>query len=280
MGGDFMHARLLLPGLAAIFSALGVLPFRRAPRWQAAGQAVAFGALFAWVVVCATSLRVARENEFGIGDERGWFARESGVPNPVDVEDYQNFVFYTEMLEPKRDIARGCPHGELDLQASSRVPCDRYLVLLQPLADGAKMVPLREGAVPPEVVAVKVVGPLGIPAAVLGLRIHVVDAFGLADPIGARVQLNGRGRPGHEKVLPDVWRAARYAVLSSTRDPEVQALSEVLACPPLDALIRAVSAPMSPGRFWENIKLSFAFHRLRLATDSRQAREQLCVRSL
>lgn len=267
VGGDFMHARLLLPGIAAVFGSVAVVPFKARLSPTAIAQGALAVALYAWAGLCAAQFRVAHENEFGIGDERGWFSRQSGVANPIQIEDYRNFLFYTEAETRRRELENGCAGAS----------CEPSVLLDRGLADGRKRLPLREGATPSGVRGVVVVGPLGIPGAVLGLDLHVVDAFGLADPIGARLRLGHRGRPGHEKHLPDAWMAARFAAPTSLHDASARKALEALACEPLPSLLQAVREPMSARRFFENVALAVRLRNTRLSGDPAQAQRELCA---
>lgn len=279
VGGDFMHARLLLPGLATIFSAAALLPVRLALTAQSALRGAAFVALGAWAVFCIANLRVDPENEFGIGDERGWFARMAQLPNPIHVDDYAKFDFHASSVALKNEVARGCPHGVADLADDSTVACQR-LALIGPysdrLADGKRVLPLASDAAPAPVVAVAIHGPLGIPAAVLGLRISLVDIHGLAEPLAARLLLEERGRPGHEKWYSAPWFAARYATPGATSDPREPDARAVLPCGQVAQLTRAIRGPMSAARFLENLGLSFQLHHLRIPADALRARRELC----
>jgi len=279
VGGDFMHARMLLPGLAAIFSSAALLPVRLHVSFQSALRAASFVTLAGWAVFCIEGLRVDPDNQFGIGDERGWFARMAQLPNPTHVEDYAKFDFYSGSLDLKRTLAQQCPNGMPDLEDGARATCQRLAVLgpySDRLTDGKRLLPLAEHAAPPSVVAVVVHGPLGIPAAVLGLRVNLVDLHGLAEPIAAHMVLEGRGRPGHEKWFSAPWFAARYATPGATSDAREPAARAALACGDVAVLTRAIREPMSVSRFMQNLRLAFRLHHLRIPADPARARRELC----
>jgi arabinofuranosyltransferase len=144
------------------------------------------------------------------------------------------------------------------------------------LSDGKRVLPLAASAAPANVVAVIVHGPLGIPAAVLGLRINLVDLHGLAEPIAAHMLLEGRGRPGHEKWFSAPWFAARYASAGATSDPREPAARAALPCGDVAVLTRAIREPMSLARFFTNLKLAFTLHHLRIPADPARAQRDLC----
>jgi len=78
VGGDFMHGRMLLPGLFAFFSAapLVALDASSRARWATGG---ACAIVVAWCATCALRLRVSDENEFEISSHcSGRSPRPSG----------------------------------------------------------------------------------------------------------------------------------------------------------------------------------------------------------
>lgn len=279
VGGDFMHARMLLPGLAAICSSAALLPIRLQTSAQTWLRGASFLVLAGWAVFCIARLRVSPDNEFGIGDERGWFARMAQVDNPIHVEDYAKFDFYSGSLELKKQIAQQCPDGLADLEDGATASCARVAMLgpySDRLSDGLRVLPLAESAAPAKVLAVIVHGPLGIPAAVLGLRVNLVDLHGLAEPIAAHMLLEGRGRPGHEKWFSAPWFAARYAREGATNDAREPDARAALPCGKVAVLTRAIREPMSATRFFTNLRLAFTLHHLRIPADPARARRELC----
>jgi arabinofuranosyltransferase len=118
--------------------------------------------------------------------------------------------------------------------------------------------------------------PLGIASAVLGLRVNVVDAYGLADPVGSRLRLDQRSRPGHEKSWNTYWLSAKYAQKGSTNDPRVQHARRALGCGELAELQRATTDPLDWNRFWENFRSAYSFNGLRVPASTREAAERFC----
>jgi arabinofuranosyltransferase len=114
VGGDFMHGRLLLPSL---FGAL--LPFAAvAPRdWRVYALPVA--AVLVWSVVVGVSTKpppgfvTVKPGEFQftspIVDERRWYAGVAQVEHPVEVEDYERFVWARHGKELRARAERGEP---------------------------------------------------------------------------------------------------------------------------------------------------------------------------
>jgi len=289
LGGDFMHGRMLLPGLFAIFAAGGVLrihvptsvggPGLRS--WTAPGLVTLLGfAMLTWALVCASSLRpVMFAND--ILDERRWWSETAGEPHPTHLEHYTKHKFYQGPMVIKDMIAKGCPAGLASLGDDIGDYCKR-VAWLDPL-DGRLsdhpediLLPLNTDVAAPHVVAVYAFRPLGISGRAMGLRINLTDSFGLADPLAARSELITRGRPGHEKVFSTVWFAAKYAAAGSTNDPRVATAKRALACGPLRKLHQATHEPLSIERFFKNLTLAFELHSLRVPSDPDEAVRRFC----
>ena len=273
LGGDFMHARLLLPGLFAFFASVPLVTVAvRATafeRIQLASCAVAYG----WCLVCATQLRPSDQNDGDIGDERGWHARQAKVFNPTRIEDFVAFPFYRYAMELKQRLQQRCPEPAGD--------CTR--VLITERRDGelddheaVATLPLAPAATPDHVIGVAASRPLGITSAVLGPQVSLVDFYGLADAVGARQRLQDRGRPGHEKRWNTYWVAAKYAAKGSTSDGRVGNARRALDCGLVAELRRAITEPLGWDRFWENVRSAYSFHRLRVPASTREAKQELC----
>jgi arabinofuranosyltransferase len=274
LGGDFMHARLLLPGVFAFFSALPLVSVERRAGWRERWLELAGCALaYAWCLVCATQLRPSATNDGDIGDERGWHARLAGASHPTRIEHYAGFPFHRYATELKQRLDASCP--------AATGTCRR--VLITERRDGelededpVAVLPLAPGATPDGVLGVVASRPLGITSAVLGLQVSLVDFYGLADALGARQTLTDRGRPGHEKGWNTYWVAATYAAKGSTTDGRVHNARSALGCGALAELRRATTEPLSWGRFWQNVLRAPSFHRLRVPASTWQAKWQFC----
>jgi arabinofuranosyltransferase len=281
VGGDFMHGRMLLPGLFAIFTSVGSVRARFEAR-QGALAALAFVAMLAWGVACARGLRPEYYVD-GILDERRWWTDNAGEANPTSADQYAKHKFYSMSMEVKTQIAAGCPAGLASLDANSRDRCQRVAWLLDDSPGGGlvdhashELLALEPGAAAPHVVGVYAFRPLGVAGRMMGLRINIVDAYGLADPIASRSELPTRGRPGHEKELPTVWFAAKYAAAGSTSDARVAMARRALSCGLLRELRSATRSTLTLERFVANIPLAFKLHRLRIPADPELAIRQFC----
>jgi hypothetical protein len=110
----------------------------------------------------------------------------------------------------------------------------------------------------------------------MGLRINLVDSFGLADPLGARAELGDRGRPGHEKALGTIWFAAKYVAKGVTQDPRVEVAKRALECGLLKELHHATHDPLTLSRFFRNVLVSYRLHQVRVPIDPNVAVERFC----
>src|SRR6185503_17297571 len=179
IGGDFMHARMLLPALLMI-----LLPVMAVPASRRAAVPVAI--LAAWALVCAIGLRVpyALISADGISNERLFYADQAAVPNPDSPQEH----------------AAGDP--ETKVVDAALETGDRILVL----PDGVE-VPLR----PDLPVSFALDWPaLGINGVITPLDADAVDPMGLGYPLAAHLEVTEAGRAGHDKWLPDVWIVADY----------------------------------------------------------------------
>jgi arabinofuranosyltransferase len=145
--------------------------------------------------------------------------------------------------------------------------------------DGLAVATRLAPAVPGPVRLVAGLSHVGVLGYVAGADVHIVDRLGLADPIASRLVLSQRGRPGHEKTLPDAWIVARFGNLGIVADAfrAGPAAAAALGCGDLAHLLRAVEDPLTVSRFLENMREAWTFHRLRIPADPTAARDQLCA---
>jgi arabinofuranosyltransferase len=255
VGGDFMHARLLLPALFALvapvslpLSVADLRPARSPLRMAAAGLVAA------WAVVCALALprdgSVPRIADGTIGDERFVWGAEVrldlvwhrwGDPRPGEVR-----VFDVDRL-------------------------------------AAIAVPLRSGA-DPSAASASLAG-MGN-AYAWDLDIYVIEHGSLAHPVGSHLDHLVGDRPGHQKPMPPVWQVAGLVdgaevpdvdgvgLLVSSRD--LAAAERTMACGQLADYLDGIHEPLTPGRFLRNVVDSVANTRLRLSPDPQVAQDQMC----
>jgi arabinofuranosyltransferase len=251
LGGDFMHARLLLPSLFAV-----LLPVAVVVEERRRVRAILALAVAGWAIVCGLWLRVPYVGEIGpdgIADERGYYLK--GGPPRVTLADYDDHAW----------VQRG--------RALRALAEERQRILM--LDDGAVPGPPLDPRVRTDVVAGS--QNVGLAGYAAGPRVHLVDRLGLGDPLAARLALTGRGRPGHERLLDEAWLIARFAA-PSPADPEpVRQARAVLGCGRLADLFRAIESPLSAGRFLRNLQAAWSLDRLLVPADPVEAATALCV---
>ena len=120
LGGDYMHGRLLLPATFAV-----LMPVARVPIWiggtfERTARIALSLAVLPWIVHCVAFLRVGAENEHDIGDERGWYVRESKVSNPIRISDFKEHPFFGMATSAKSHVGDHCPKAGPDCR--SRLP--------------------------------------------------------------------------------------------------------------------------------------------------------------
>jgi arabinofuranosyltransferase len=279
VGGDYMHGRMLLaPAFAALLPVAAIpLPSRDRPRPFAATLVVLACAL-PWVGLCVARLRMGPDNVCEIGEERGWYARSAKVAHPVRVDDYREHSFYQEGLTAMQHALDACPGLAPPAGREPGAGC-RLLHLSEDeqrdVAAASPALPLAP-EVSAEIDAVVSAGAVGIIGMLLPDRVHLVDRFGLADPLIAHRRLESRGRPGHEKTLPAAWTVARFAAPAPHEDAAVAAARHALGCGALGAIERAVAAPLDLGQFVDNVERASELARVRIPADPFEAEEALC----
>jgi arabinofuranosyltransferase len=186
---------------------------------------------------------------------------ESGSRNPVRLSDYA----------PDERFRDGRAARELAVSGA------RVLVpgALGAVA-GAPSFPLAEDVPHPVVVSYENIGIMGVAA---GEEVFIADVHGLADWLGARLDLPLRGRPGHERFLPTGWLLGRFAA-AVPDDPGLDAqrveVRRVLGCGPVAELEAAVTEPLTVGRFFSNILASPRFTFLGIPADPASAAAEMC----
>ncbi len=264
-GGDYIHARLLLPPLFALVAPVAVLPLRRSV------AAVPLVGLAVWAAICAGFLRVgdARlvENTI-IADGRRAAVGGLGVDHPVTAAD------------------QGWPHdGQRAARLRNNPITVNELGLDVVAADG-----LRTPAA-----ALYGVGITGYAA---GVDVHVIDRLGLGNAVVSRFELAEPGFIAHEKPMPSAWLAAVLAAPGEVTDPsqiggtgyanplyestpegfgaDTDAARAALGCGELADLQEAITAPLTPGRLLSNLWHAPGYTDLRLAPDPKRAEADLC----
>ncbi|MEV5428070.1 hypothetical protein [Streptomyces sp. NPDC052701] len=249
VGGDFMHGRMLLPGLLLMLLPVFAVPVTRVRVLAAAGVG-------AWAAVCAVWLRVPYPGQVGpagIADERGVYVRLNADAHPVH-HDFAGGPYNRAYLRKVREAARS---GEPVL-----------------LLGGYG----RTTAGSPSVTAVYVV--LGLNGSAVPLGGAALDPVGLAYPAAAHSERIDGGRVGHDKRLPAAWVVADRGdgrhVPPGIDPAQVAAARHALRCGALAELHRATRDPLTPGRFLRNLTGAWERTSFRFPADPKQAERELC----
>ena len=244
VGGDFMFGRMWLPPLLLLLAPIAVVP---ATRIAAAATAL----MFAWAVV--VGVRAYTAAHVG-GDERMQYVRRTRVENPTSAADHV-------AAEPV-----------VAAQVATALRDGQHLVF----SDGIPVVPMSGAHDAPMVIAT---GYLGLAGALAPLDGIVVDLFGLANPIGARITRTQRNRVGHEKRLPLAWLVADVVDPAATTNVPADAIAaarHAMTCGALAELLASVREPMSVSRFWANLVGSVGRTRLEIPSDPIEAEREFC----
>lgn len=267
VGGDYHHSRMFLPALFAVCAPVAAVP---ATRQHLAGLVVA-----GWAVVAVLTLRPDQlegdnwlangflaPREFGsvTAEDAGWVY---GGPR---MAWYTGPDFYYE--------AGLLQHRPADFELSEDVE-----------------------------VPAAALWAIGISGYALGPDVDVLDMMGLADSFTAHLESTPPidptlpRFPGHEKPLPSPWLAARVTAPDARPLPEqlpvlanplipptsgaeyqeqVAWARAALRCEAIEDLLRSATAPLSFGRFVDNVAGSVANTRLRIPPDPETAYHRFC----
>ena len=266
IGGDYIHARLLMAPFFAACAPVAVVPLAR--RFALALVVVP------WALVCAVSLRSADNlpgstSPFIVVNGHGQVA--------ATADDWGTAVATARWLVP----------GATYLQEDPSVSPARLTTAAAPGLATPSVATYWAGQGPYE----------------LGTGVHILDLLGLADPLDAHMQLSRRGAfPGHEKPLPTPWvvalltapgasptqiatlqrdRPGRYTPLvpeSSGQVLEVQIAwaRAALTCPTLHALEFGPDQPLTPGSFVHSFVHAPSTSTLRVPPDPETAYHRFC----
>lgn len=262
VGGDYMHARMILPALLLL-----LLPVLVVPANRVTGAAGAL--LVVWLCAAVSPLRAP----FDVRSTPGSFnVRSSDVEGLGDHNPVRTATWVRNWP--------ALPEGRRMLAEAARSP--RPTLLYFDAGRRLHATPMRADA-PYRVV---IVGRhLGVTGAAAPLDAYVNDAWGLASPIGAHLALERWSWPGHEKFLRNHWVFAEWAVRNppyrdllragATREA-VEAARAALGCGRLAELRESVRAPLTAERFWHNLTGSLERTRFRFARWPVAAERALC----
>jgi arabinofuranosyltransferase len=270
VGGDYMHARLLLPALFTFCAPVAVISMTRR---RLVAVAVVPWALAATLMLRPPSLGDAPRVGAATLSTEFWgkvsAAQYGWGPHGPDRHWYRGPYVYAQERPIRRRYAR------LDVAVASSVPLPTAV--------------LRS---------------VGLASFAMGPRLNVLDVYGLGDPLAAHLSSPPRGDgharlPGHEKPLPAPWIAARLTpagaatpasdfpdVASPLIAPATGAKFEqqvayaraALRCPAIEELQEASGAKLTFGRFVGNVVRAFRNTRMRIPPDPQDAYAEYCHR--
>jgi arabinofuranosyltransferase len=293
VGGDYMHARLLLPAWFTLLLPLAALP-AGALRGRRSVPAVA---LAAWAAVSAFTLRPPDGTL--ISPQVGLFMQELGSPPPPP----GGWTAITNASQSGNAVtAEELVIWRLSLDGRNGSDEDLFEPRVYPPGTGTEI------AVSPEIGRTVVsTYAAGAPGLITPLDVWVYDRHGLAEPVAARLTLDRRATPGHEKTLPGPWIAAIFvapdhvvadpaafmppdfmaafmvgidlagtptdrAAFAAAREDARRALD----CGGLREHLHDIRAPLTPRRFLGNIVDAVRLEGLRVPADPKDARRELC----
>ena len=253
VGGDFMHARMMLPPLF-----VGLLPVMLLPLRQVTAPFV--GVLVGWALFIGIKKndRKPHTSAEHVEDERCGYVRFTHHRFPVRDEYFIK--------------ADGKPAAAA-LEAIARG--DRRL-----MSEDGLSTPLSATA-PASIVYAA--GRLGTGGVIVPLEGIVADTLGLANPLGARITPTLPGYPGHEKPLPRAWLLADFADPAHDDDRvagvppnAIRAARHAMTCGALAEMLASAREPMSPRRFWDNLVGAVGRTRLVIPSDPFDAERAFC----
>jgi arabinofuranosyltransferase len=269
IGGDFMHARMLLPATFTLLLPVMTVPVPR-PSATTVRTAVPVGlcavALLAWAVRCGAAWRdPGGIPASGIADERAWYVAVTHHRNPDRPADYIRALYGAASDPGTRSwsVVQAQQHGRPQLLYT---PPGRTAIASVPLNNPRYSVALP-GAV---------LGTLGTIVPLTGLAI---DDHGLAYALGGHLQPIPGARVGHAKYAALAWIIAEYSNVTTAPGvpaSDIAAARKALGCGELARLIKATTAPLTFHQFLTNIVQSPGLTTLSIPNDPHQAEAQLC----
>jgi len=268
VGGDYMHARLLLPA----FFALSL------PLFVGTGQLrglslVPLVGILVWAIACAGWLRFDVGNAafgvvHGIANERNVWIAADHKAHPIVPGDYLLFDYYGLRNRSVAAANERSHRQALLVQPAGFAPVTTsdYLPAESPL---------------PFSLAVNTYN-IGADGLVSGPRVYMFDTLSLANPIGSHMTIVRRGRPGHEKSVGPVWMIARFGrpgadiARFGISPQELDAARHALHCGSLNTYLHAITTPFSLSQGWQDVLHSWTNTTMSFSADPEEAERTLC----
>jgi arabinofuranosyltransferase len=262
VGGDYMHARLLLP---AFFASCLVIawPTETLRHWLLFPAMV----IVVWAVICAGWLRnTDHGQQVVIVNSRTNTIMTTGRAHPITTTDYGQSILGALGFSLKELTAK-----------SSAAPGQRILYGYFATTPGNEAVASQ---------IVTPAGAIGVIGYLAGPSVYIFDTQSLANPIGSHTTTLLHSRPGHEKPIDPVWMFGRFGVrgrslsVGGPTPVSVAAARETLSCGPLSSYLHAVTSPWNFGTAVSNLFDSFGYTTLKFNADPAKAIHQVCHHGL
>jgi arabinofuranosyltransferase len=249
-GGDYLHARLLLPSLLALVAPLAALPWRR---WLLAPLTI----IGIWALVSITALRPGTHlvilpiTDHHVIQGRASMALETKPGRrPVLAEDFRQ----VDGQLAKRLQA----HGEHALVVNTTP---------QPILD----------ATPGRTTLISTTS--GISGFLAGPDVIVHETDSLADPVGSHMPPTAVSGAGHRKNEGYEWMFAmttRPGITGGFDPTRITAARHALHCGALRALVESTDARLTLDRIWSNLTGAINRTRITIPRDQLAAAHEYC----
>jgi arabinofuranosyltransferase len=266
VGGDYMHARLFLPGLFALCAPVAVIPVTR--------RHVAALVIAPWAAIAVVAFRplqyegqlanltvLPQQSGQVTTDDFGW-----GRDGPARAWYEGPDVYFQEVFQ-------GFHRSDIEVRDDLDLP-------------------------------IGIFGGVGVVSYAMGPDFYTLDGLGLAHTLAAHLEVQLPAVPelvpplaGHEKMLPAPWMAAILTPPGSRPDPtqfpsfgtrplgtlsgdefqeKVAWARAALQCDEIDRILDAASEPLTPKRFVYNVAHAADNTRVRIPVDPEDAYHRLC----
>ena len=262
VGGDFMHARMLLPSFFAL-AMVAWVPLPEKTSWATPGLV----ALVGFAAVCGADFRYVNQGTIqanGIVDERLFWVTQSANLHPITLQDYRHEI--------------GVKLGRTLAAQAANVPAGTYLVDFPRGAPVVVRARLPVGG--PERV-VYPYGNIGLFGVAAGPQVYIFDNFSLATPIGSHVVVPVRSRPGEKKIGLS-WMSARFVPVTTALPASggipghVRAARRALGCTALNTYLGQINGPLTGAGALADIEDSLGNTAMAFSVNPSLAAGQLC----
>jgi len=251
-GGDYVHARLLLPSLFAFLAPFAALPWSR----RLAAPALVVGV---WAIICVAWLRPV--------DVRTPLAivTKGGTNDARAQTDY--------LKKPHHHPVNDSDFRASDGRLARRLQREGRHALLAPTLLAAPLFDATPGR------TTLVSSSAGVSGYQAGPDVIVHEANALADLVGSHMPPLPRSLAGHRKREPWEWIIAmttRPGVTAGLDAAKVEAGRHAIGCGELADLLAATSRPLTFGRFFSNVVDAPGWTRLDVPRDEQRAERKFC----